>query len=96
MTSSLGSVVFASNMMKANFGDSWGGTNLSGFSGLPGGGRDYGTGLFYVAGFFGYWWSSSPSDSGAWSRKLFFNDESVDRLTSNLQLGFSVRCVRGC
>ena len=41
MTSSLGSEVFAGIMMKANFGVPWGGTNLSGFSGLPGGFPSY-------------------------------------------------------
>ena len=92
MTSSLGSEVFAGNMMKANFGDSWGGTNLSGFSGLPGGYR-YLNGGFYFAGIDGFWWSSSPLGSSAWFRTLGSN-ELVFRSNASLRSGFSVRCVR--
>ena len=93
MTSSLGSEVFAGNMMKANFDDSWGGTNLSGFSGLPGGFRTS-IGLFDYAGNSGYWWSSSPNGSYAWSRYLYFIGEFVGRYDYYRRNGFSVRCVR--
>ena len=93
MTSSLGSELLAGNMMKANFGDSWGGTNLSGFSGLPGGYR-YGNGYFDFAGYVGYWWSSSPSGSGAVYRNLYASSENVYRGNLNQRYGFSVRCVR--
>ena len=94
MTSSLGSDNFAGSMMKSNFGDSWNGTNLSGFSGLPGGGRyDYGGG-FSFAGYYGYWWSSSPNGSNARYRFLSSNSESVGRSYSGQGDGFSVRCVR--
>ena len=93
MTSSLGSEVFAGIMMKANFGVPWGGTNLSGFSGLPGGARSF-YAYFLDAGSTGYWWSSSPYGSYAWYRYLSVDGESVYR-SSNLQRdGFSVRCVR--
>ena len=78
MTSSLGSDIFAGSMMKSDFGDSWGGTNLSGFSGLPGGYR-YSNGSFYSAGYTGNWWSSSPDGSDAWTRDLVNGNESVFR-----------------
>ena len=93
MTSSLGSEVFAGNMMKANFGDSWGGINLSSFSGLPGGNRNY-FGYFTNAGSYGYWWSSSPNGSDVWNRILSTNYEDVYRGFYNPRFGFSVRCVR--
>ena len=93
MTSSLGSDIFAGSMMKSDFGDWWGGTNLSGFSGLPGGYRLI-SGLFGSAGGSGFWWSSSPNGSLAWYRFLSNNDESVVRLNNVPQYGFSVRCVR--
>ncbi len=94
MTSSLGSDNFAGSMMKSNFGDSWNGTNLSGFSGLPGGFRSFNDGYFYSAGNFGYWWSSSPFGSSAWVRLLYIDGENVYRYFDNQRLGFSVRCVR--
>ena len=93
MSSSLGSEGFAGSMMKLNFGDSWNGTNLSGFSGLPGGGRYIG-GFFSGAGEYGGWWSTSFSDYGVWYRGLGSSYENVDRYDHDLRLGFSVRCVR--
>ena len=93
MTSSLGSDIFAGSMMKSDFGDSWGGTNLSGFSGLPGGFRFY-DGNFFNAGSRGGWWSSSPGGSFAWNRSLFNDFENVDRSLNDPRSSFSVRCVR--
>ena len=82
--------------MKTTYGWSGGGngTNSSGFSGLPGGYRyDY-SGGFYYAGYNGYWWSSSPSGSGAWYRDLSNGEENVSRSDASRRFGFSVRCVR--
>jgi len=93
MTSSLGSDNFAGSMMKSNLGDSWNGTNLSGFSGLPGGGRGS-SGGFNFAGSIGYWWSSSPVGSNAWFRNMLYFNEDVNRDSNNRRGGFSVRCVR--
>ena len=93
MTSSLGSQDFAGIMMKSNLGDVWAGTNLSGFSGLPGGNRDF-NGYFYSAGGGGNWWSSSPYGSDAWFRGLIYDLESVFRDFDSPRDGFSVRCVR--
>ena len=94
MTSSLGSDNFAGSMMKSNFGDSWNGTNLSGFSGLPGGYRDYLNDFFGSAGSDGYWWSSSPDGSSAWFRGLSYSVENVFRYNDIQGYGISVRCVR--
>ena len=93
MTSSLGSEEFAGNMMKAKYGDAWDGTNLSGFSGLPGGIRDS-NGFFFGAEYYGYWWSFSPNGSSAWNRNLVSYNEDVSRDSNFQRSGFSVRCVR--
>ena len=64
MTDVLGGESVASGQMKTTYG--WGGngngTNSSGFSGLPGGHRDF---TFYYAGYSGFWWSSSPKGLGS-------------------------------
>jgi uncharacterized protein (TIGR02145 family) len=69
-------------------------TNISGFTGLPGGYRYYG-GTFYVIGSFGIWWSSTQYDSTyAWSRNLYYSNGIAYRDSSNKNYGFSVRCLR--
>ena len=96
LTDHLGGESVAGGQMKTNYGwfNGGNGTNSSGFSGLPGGGRyDYGGG-FSFAGYYGYWWSSSPNGSNARYRFLSSNSESVGRSYSGQGDGFSVRCVR--
>ena len=69
-------------------------TNSSGFTGLPGGARDYGGG-FSNLGYFGHWWSSSDAGSGiAWYRSLYSNDATALRRNVHHRLGLSVRCAR--
>ncbi|MDA9755830.1 fibrobacter succinogenes major paralogous domain-containing protein [Flavobacteriales bacterium] len=94
MTDVLGGESVAGGQMKTTYGwyDGGCGTNSSGFSGLPGGYRFF-NGVFYDAGNYGIWWSSSPSGSSAWSRYVnytgdFFRNNDVQRN------GYSVRCVR--
>jgi uncharacterized protein (TIGR02145 family) len=60
---------------------------------LPGGHRKHYNGYFGSAGTDGYWWSSSPNGSNAWSRNVFDYDDSVDRLANNTHYGYSVRCI---
>ena len=81
--------------MKTTLGwyDGGNGTNTSGFSGLPGGGR-YSNGYFVDAGYYGYWWSSSPNGSDAWYRSLWGYAGTVYRFYDYRRNGFSVRCVR--
>ncbi|HIA05905.1 MAG TPA: hypothetical protein EYN71_04200 [Flavobacteriales bacterium] len=73
------------------------GTNESGFSGLPGGGRDV-NGSFYYAGYYGSWWSSTQSaTTKAWTRNLGYNIYgigSVYRNDGSKGNGLSVRCLR--
>ena len=97
MTDYLGGESIAGGQMKTDYGwyNGGNGTNSSGFSGLPGGGRYYYVnGSFDYAGGSGYWWSSSPNGSNAWYRGLNYDGGSVYRSSSLLRSGFSVRCVR--
>ena len=69
------------------------GTNSSGFSGLPGGQRDYDGTFNSIGG--GYLWSSAENDAAnAWYRDLSGWDGKVGRYYSNKRIGFSVRCLR--
>jgi uncharacterized protein (TIGR02145 family) len=65
-----------------------GGTNNSGWSGLPGG---Y-SGAYL--GSYGFWWSSSEYDSSnAWHRALFIGSSSTYRNGRPKSIGMSVRCL---
>jgi uncharacterized protein (TIGR02145 family) len=71
-----------------------GATNVSVFTGLPGGYRDSGGGFVYL-GTSGYWWSSSGAGSGdALFYSLSRNYEYVRSGTGHLSRGSSVRCVK--
>jgi uncharacterized protein (TIGR02145 family) len=72
------------------------GTDLFGFSGLPGGNRDY-DGNFYDVGYDGFWWASTEDgDFGiyAWFRYLYYDRPEVFRYDDGKGYGFSVRCLR--
>jgi uncharacterized protein (TIGR02145 family) len=91
LTEALGGKAVAGEKMKTY---SWGGSNSGGFSALPGGYRFFSNGYFYGLGGIGYWWSSSPSSSYAWSRNLGSGGSNVSRNYNYVREGFSVRCVR--
>ena len=74
-------------LMKSN---AWNGNNSSGFSGLPGGGRDS-AGYFRSLHKRGYWWSSSDY---AYYLALYDDGNYVGRGYYDKRGGFSVRCVR--
>jgi uncharacterized protein (TIGR02145 family) len=70
------------------------GTDLFGFSGLPGGNRDY-DGGFYDVGYFGCWWASTERyDLYAWIRGLYYGSPGAGRYSYGKDYGFSVRCLR--
>jgi uncharacterized protein (TIGR02145 family) len=70
------------------------GTNLSGFSGLPGGSRYY-DGSFNYVGNGGYWWSSSEDYTDrAWYRYLTVGGGDVGWSSVDKASGLSVRCLR--
>jgi len=67
-------------------------TNESGFTALPGGLKGH-RGAFGNIGEYGYWWSSSESDTyNAWAIYLGVNYVSIGQWGS--YHGFSVRCIR--
>jgi uncharacterized protein (TIGR02145 family) len=82
--------------MKASFDDvpPWVGSNLSGFSGLPGGYRGS-DGNFYYQGSNGSWWSSFSLGSNAIYRSLVTENLDVNRGNDyNQKAGLSVRCIK--
>jgi len=66
--------------------------NLTGFTALPGGGRDF-NGSFFSIGMFGNWWSSSVDSNRLWCLYLYY-DWSNAPMTSNYNSGMSIRCVK--
>jgi uncharacterized protein (TIGR02145 family) len=69
-------------------------SNVSGFSGAPGGYRDF-NGDYYYIGYYGLWWSSSEFDTlNASYRFLYYYDGIANWFSNNKQDGFSVRCLR--
>ncbi len=70
------------------------GTNSSGFSGLPGGFRNF-AGNYPNMGLSGPWWSSTQFESNnALYRNLYYDATYVYRLGWYIGEGFSVRCLR--
>jgi uncharacterized protein (TIGR02145 family) len=70
-------------------------TNLSLFTGLPGGSRWGSSGNYYNFGDLGHWWSSSEADAiGAWHRYLTSTVGNVIKASHYKRDGFSVRCIR--
>ena len=69
-------------------------TNESGFSGLPGGLRNFSGGYSYV-GSYGLWWSSSESNTtDPYMLSLFHDGGSAGSGSETKRRGFSVRCLR--
>ena len=70
------------------------GNDSVGFSALPGGVRAE-TGVYLNKGAGGYWWTSSPSNSTAYSRDMQTNANYCSRGDDySLNAGFSVRCIK--
>jgi len=69
-------------------------TNESGFTGIPGGMRNY-DGFFYDINKFGCFWSSSESSNVfAWYHFLIYNYPDVACFDGEKGRGMSVRCVK--
>ena len=95
MTDQLGGVGVAAEPMKSTYGwyNSGNGSNLSGFSGLPGGYRAT-DGDFQGAGDFGYWWTATPvGPSLAFHRSLASAPYLYNYVLED-NYGFSVRCIQ--
>jgi uncharacterized protein (TIGR02145 family) len=100
LTDYLGGESVAGGKMKSTGTQYWnspnaGATNESGFSGLPGGYRDFDGGYFNLLGDLGFWWSTSEIDQlRAWGRTLRVDNAIVERGPQLKKFGLSVRCVR--
>lgn len=74
------------------------GTDLYGFSALPGGYRFYFQGNFFNLGDYAYWWTSdeypSSSNTTAWGRRLFYGNDMSNRWDTDKGDGRSVRCLK--
>ncbi|MBW6501118.1 MAG: hypothetical protein K0B05_06965 [Bacteroidales bacterium] len=96
----LGDMGTAAGMLKETETIHWqvpnsGATNETGFTALPGGGRDIFIGGFYDPGYAGIWWSSAQnSDLEAWSRLMYYNSARLFRNSYIKKNGYSVRCVK--
>jgi uncharacterized protein (TIGR02145 family) len=82
--------------MKEAGNDHWlppntGATNLSGFTGLPGG---VWANSFVDSGYFGYWWSTSESDSNSWFLGLSNYVDYSFKNEIDQFVGMSARCIK--
>lgn len=91
LTNYLGGESIAGIHLKSETGwnASGNGSNSSGFTGLPGGMRDWWSGNLYNAGNMGVWWSVSLTGRDLWS-----TEDSFGIFSGHLGWGFSVRCIR--
>jgi len=100
LTDLLGGLNYSGGKMKEQETVHWkspntGATNESGFTGLPGGYRNYLNGSFSIVGYSGYWWSAMEvSGQYAWPRCLSSDNALVSRSSYKKSNGFSVRCLR--
>jgi uncharacterized protein (TIGR02145 family) len=90
---SLGENTIAANKLRSVL---WGGktddeTNRSGFSGMPGGGRN-GLGEFNDAYDTGIWWAISTEGDFNWS--IILHSEGIYKKMADNGYGFSVRCLK--
>ncbi|MBU0765860.1 MAG: fibrobacter succinogenes major paralogous domain-containing protein [Bacteroidetes bacterium] len=100
LTDYLGGLTVAGGKMKETGTVHWnspntGADNSSGFTGLPGGSRDYWDGLFYGLGESSDHWSATESNSTrAWKRYMYYDYADVNSFFYEKTNGFSVRCIK--
>ena len=70
------------------------GTDLFGFSGLPGGNRDSMVVSTMLASYGDWWTSTENTSNGAWNRDLWYYLPLVELDSDLKEVGFSVRCLR--
>ncbi len=71
----------------------WDGSNQTGFSALPAGGREAG-GFFVGISNGTSFWTSTESGSSAWSRQLFSGRAGINRTLFPKDSAVSVRCIK--
>jgi len=91
----LGGPSIAGAKMKnsAGWADGYSGSNVSGFTGLPGGYRVE-NGLFKSMGSIGVWWTTSESKNLTAYDFYLLQNSNLDRSSSPKQRGESVRCMK--
>lgn len=92
----LGGTTVAGGKMKDTtlWTNSFGGTNESGFKGLPSGCRTN-KGTYNSFGFYGLWWTSTENYATyAWYRGINYNSTDLFRHYYYKRYGFSVRCLK--
>lgn len=101
LTNYLGGNDVAGGKMKETDTTHWaspntGANNSSGFTGLPGGLRDYSSGLFYVIEQAGIWWPTSADNNSSrtMDRSISYSSSSVNSFNADKNYGYSVRCIR--
>lgn len=98
LVNTLGGAKLATDKLKSNSVDvGWevyeGGSNVSGFSGYPGG-RITQEGSYEDLSFYGYWWSASQSEGFGLNRNLSMDNSPFDSASSFKGNGLSVRCIK--
>ncbi len=63
------------------------------FAALPSGSR-VGSGAFFSLNTYAYWWSSTESESNAWSRSIYSEYSMFYRNMSQKVSAFSIRCIK--
>ncbi|MBL4585997.1 MAG: fibrobacter succinogenes major paralogous domain-containing protein [Flavobacteriales bacterium] len=89
-------------MMRAVGTDYWiapndSATNVSCFSGLPGGGRNTKDGTFTNLGYYAGWWTATEKTTGqggAWYRSLSSENGSFSKSSYKFQNGVYIRCIK--
>ena len=98
LTDYLGGYKVAGGHLKAQsfwYSPNTGATNLSGFTGLPGGERDTPWGSFASVGNYGNLWSSSEySATFVWFQILDYKSSNFFRIYAHKSFGFSVLCIK--
>ncbi|MFM9028156.1 MAG: fibrobacter succinogenes major paralogous domain-containing protein [Bacteroidota bacterium] len=91
--------LFAGGMIKSTGIEIWkspnkGATNISGFSGLPGGYRLHSGSFSGIRGY-AFWWSATrQSDTESWSRPLNSVGSNIPKNDSYAGNGYSIRCLK--
>jgi uncharacterized protein (TIGR02145 family) len=79
---------------KSRWNENGNGTDHFGFSALSGGTRYYNKGNFYHVSKYGNWWTATEyGDNHAYSRHIYYGNNSVTEGINYKNYGFSVRCV---
>jgi uncharacterized protein (TIGR02145 family) len=94
LTSYVGSNAGTKLKAKSGWNEGGNGTDVYGFSALPGG-YGYSDGFFDNAGDYGYWWSATEGSSSlAYDRDMYYINEGAYWNNYNKSYLFSVRCLQ--